>query len=199
MDAGRAAAVASSRLVAWGAVGTSVGGVLLAGAFVSIAVVGLTVAGTRVLFASTIALIFAFVGLQDALRVRRVGFDATATVLGVVACGLIGANVLPLAAIATGHVEYTVELMYTSFGPALPAGIVLLSIASVLVAIGLLRSVDLPDSGAWLLITGSVALPIILGEGATSQIVGPAGVVVLGAGFVRTGIALWRHREARRA
>ena len=62
--------MASSRLLTWGAVGSSVGGVLLAAAFVSIVVVGITVAGTRVLFISTMALIFAFVGIQEALRVR---------------------------------------------------------------------------------------------------------------------------------
>ena len=179
----------------WGAVGSSAGGALLAAAFVSIVVVGVTVAGTRVLFASTMALIFGFVGLHEALRVRRVGLEATATILGVVACGLIASNVIPLAAIATGHVEYTVELMYTSFGPALPAGIVLLSVASILVAVGLLRSTDLPRGGAWLLVVGSVAFPVILGEGARTQIVGTVGVVVLGAGFVRTGIALWGHRK----
>jgi|GEM_PF-4638632 len=187
--------MASDRLLTWGAVGSSVGGVLLAVAFVWIVVVGITVAGARVLFMSTMALIFAFVGLQEALRVRRVGLEASATVLGIVACGLVASNVLPLAAIATGHVEYTVELMYTSFGPALPAGIVLLSVASILVAVGLLRSTDLPRGAAWLLVVGSVAFPVILGEGATTQVVGTVGVVVLGAGFVRTGIALWGHRE----
>jgi len=187
--------MASSRLLTWGAVGSSVGGVLLAAAFVSIVVGGITVAGSRVLFMSTMALIFAFVGVQEALRVRRVGLEATATILGVVACGLVASNVIPLAAIATGHVEYTVELMYTSFGPALPAGVVLLSVASVLVAVGLLRSTDLPRGGAWLLVAGSVAFPVILGEGARTQIVGTVGVVVLGAGFVRIGIALWGHRK----
>lgn len=187
--------MAASRLVTWGAVGSSVGGVLLAAAFVSIVAAGITVAGARVLFMASMALIFGLVGIQEALRVRRVGFEAAATVLGVVACGLVAANVLPLAAIATGHVEYTVELMYTSFGPALPVGVVLLSVASILVATGLLRSADLTRGGAWLLITGSLAFPIILGESATSQIVGTTGVVVLGAGLVRTGIGLWRHRE----
>lgn len=187
--------MASSRLLTWGAVGSSVGGVLLAVAFVSIVVAGITVTGSRVLFVSTMALVFGFVGLQEALRVRRVGFEATAAVLGIVACGLVASNVLPLAAIATGHLEYTVELMYTSFGPALPVGIVLLSVASILIAVGLLRSTDLPSSAAWLLIVGSVGFPVILGEGPRTQIVGTIGVIVLGAGFVGAGIALWSSRQ----
>lgn len=186
--------MASTRLHTWGAAGSSVGGVLLAVAFVSIVVTGITVAGTWVLFASTMALIFGFVGLHEALHARGVGLEGIATILGIVACGLIVSNVLPLAAIATGHVEYTVELMYTSFGPALPAGIVLLSAASVLVAVGLLRSADLPSGGAWLLIVGSVAFPAILSEGTTTDVLGTVGVVALGAGFAWTGTALWGHR-----
>ena len=187
----------SPRLLTWGAVGGVVGGVLLVlGHLLTVlpATDAIVVTGTWFVLLGFLALVFATIGLHEALAAGDAPLAGAGAVLTVAGAVLVVAVQYAALGSAYGLVDDPLYLTPELIGvPA--AGGVALAVGVLLLGVAMLRDETAPTVAGAALVVAAVAFPIGLATTTAFYV----GGVLLGVGATWSGAALWRMRDGRAA
>lgn len=185
----------SARLIAWGAIGGVLAGVLLliGNALALFATAGgvLAVAGSWLVLIAFVATVFVAIGIHEVLRDRAVGLDAIATILLIVGAVLLVAISYVALGASYGVIDdpfYLDKEVIAILGVGSGAfGLgVLLAGASILRA-----DSPIPSMAGVLLLVAAAGFLVGIAVEEVSYI----GSIVLGVAFAWIGAVLWQERQ----
>jgi hypothetical protein len=187
--------VPSARLIAWGAIGGVVAGVLLLiGNVLALFATegdGLAVTGSWLVLIAFVATVFLAIGVHEVLRDRNVSLDAVGTVLLIIGAVLLAAISYVALGASYGGIEDPFYLDKEVIG-VIGAGSGAFGLGVILSGVAIIRAgVPLPSLAGVLMLVAAAAFLI----GIAVTVVYYIGAMVLGIAFAWIGAVLWQERQ----